>query len=394
MSDGPKKLPLVDAKSRDPLERLLSGDSADVIAALKAQLEAEPDDDATWLRLGTAYMHIQHFPEAAEALERAVQLDGDVVDARRLYARVLTRLRRYDEAAFQLVRAKRLAPDDPAVARELGAAFYDKRLFDKALAELERARQLDPAEPRTHFAIGLVQEAKGEIASAIAAFREAVRLDPELVEARRTLADALASMGEMQDAVNELERALAVDRTNMQIAANLEVLARGLRELEAARLIGKGEKAIEVSAVVEQGQLKRRGKITGPAEPDVVRYGSDLAELWCTYDDEEQACRLMLILLDPERAAATSGEAFEVTVVNDKGEQLAADYATAITVTFLREALGCPMTVASSLYARLLDGDEEVSWGGAQLGFSRAQLGDTAVHGLYVERTEDGSLNA
>ncbi|HHH31718.1 MAG TPA: tetratricopeptide repeat protein, partial [Polyangiaceae bacterium] len=237
MSDGPKKLPLVGAKSRDPLERLLAGDSADVIAALVDRLAAEPDDEATWLRLGTAYMHIGHFPEAAQALERSVALDGDVLEARRLYARVLTQLRRYDEAAFQLVRAKRIAPADATVARELGAAFYDKRLYDKALTELERARDLDPNDARAHFALGLVHEAKGQVAAAIAAYRDAVRLDPAFIEARRTLADALASMGEMQDAVTELEQALAIDRTNVQIAANLEVLARGLEELGAARLL-------------------------------------------------------------------------------------------------------------------------------------------------------------
>ena len=388
MSDPPKKLPLVGAKSRDPLERLLAGDSADVIAALEEKLAADPDDDTTWLRLGTAFMHIEHFPEAAKALERAVALDGDVLEARRLYARVLTRLRRYDEAAFQLVRAKRLAPKDPAVARELGATFYDKRLYDKALAELERARELDGEDARVHFSLGLVHEAKGDVAAAIAAYRQAVRLEPAVVEGRRTLADALASMGEMQDAVAELEQALAVDRTNVQIAANLEVLAHGLSELEAARLLGKGEKAVEISAVVEQGQLKRRGKITGEGEPDIVRYGAELAELWCTYDETGQIGRLMLILLDPEQAAAESGEAFEVTVVNEHGDQLSANYATAITVTFLREALGCPMTVASSLYARVLRG-EEVTWGGAQLGFAQSRLGEAEVHGLYVERADE-----
>lgn len=386
MADGPKKLPLVGAKSRDPLERLLSGDSADVIASLVEQLAADPDDDLAWLRLGTAYFHIGHLPEAAEAFERAVQIDGDVIEARKLYASTLTRLRRHDEAAFQLVRAKRIAPDDPTVARELGAAFYAKRLYAKALTELDRARALDGSDPKTHFSLGLVHEAQGEVASAIVAYREAVRLDPEFVEARRTLADALASMGEMQDAVNELEEALRVDRTNTQIAANLEVLARGLRELEAARLLGKGERAIETSAVVEQGQLKRRGKISEEGRADVVRYGADLAELWVTFDEQAEAERLMLILLDPERAASVSGEAFEVTVVNNKGEQHAANYATAITVTFLREALGCPMTRASALYARLLQGAGEVSWGGARLGFAEAQLGAAEVHGLYAER--------
>jgi Flp pilus assembly protein TadD len=383
VSDG-KKLPVLGSPSRDPLERLLAGDSAEVIASLVEHLGSEPSDDLAWLRLGTAYLHIGHTAEAAEALGRAVELDGDVLESRRLYASVLSRLRRVDEAAFQLVRAKRLAPDDPVVARELGATFYDKRLYDKALAELERARALDADDPRTHFALGLVHEAKQDPARSIAAHRQAVRLDPGFVEARRTLADALASMGELHGAVRELAEALAVDRANTQIAMNLEVLRDALRKLEGARLLGKDDAALERTAIVEHGQLKRRGKITAAGEPDVVRYGSDLVELWRTVGSEGTTRRLMLLLLDPKAAAEKSGDAFGVTVVSETGDHVIANFATAITVTFLREALGCPMTTASALYARALQGEEGVSWAGATLGFAEAELGDDTVHGLFV----------
>ena len=34
---------------------------------------------------------------------------------------------------------------------------------------------------------------------------------------------------------------------------------------------------------------------------------------------------------------------------------------------FIREALGCPMTQASELYARVLGGESTVEWGGATL---------------------------
>ena len=71
-------------------------------------------------------------------------LDGQVLLARRGYARVLGALRQYDKAVFQLVQAKRLAPKDAVVAKELGVAFYDKGLYDKALRELDSFVDISP----------------------------------------------------------------------------------------------------------------------------------------------------------------------------------------------------------------------------------------------------------
>src|SRR5688572_25091837 len=96
-----KKLPIVGAAAGDSLERLLAGDTGAVLDELRARTEREPDDDVAWLRLGAAFAHIEHWPEAADALARAVAIDGTVLESRRLYARALSRLRRHDEAVFQ-----------------------------------------------------------------------------------------------------------------------------------------------------------------------------------------------------------------------------------------------------------------------------------------------------
>lgn len=385
MSDG-KKLPVLNRSTpagpkigADPFERLLAGDSAGVIADLRERLEADPDDDVAWLQLGTAYAHIAHLSDAAAAFAKAVDLDGSVLEARRAYARILSRLRRVDEAAFQLVQAKRLAPDDARVAHELGVAFYDKRLFDKALRELDRARELSPEDARVRFALGLAHEAKGDMAEAIAAYRDAVRLDPEMIDARRTLADALAAMGEMAAAVQELAEAQARDRTNAQIALNLEVLQKGLRDLEAARLIGKGIDELERSALIELGRLERRDP-----EPGTVRYVAELLELWATFGADERITSLMLLLTDPQTAADTIDASFPVTVVSTDGQHVPANLATAATVTFLREALGCPLTRASELYAMLLKSRDDVRWAGSLISLAEVVDGGDARHGVLV----------
>jgi tetratricopeptide (TPR) repeat protein len=324
-------------------------------------------------------LHIQHWYQAAEALKQAVEIDGDVVLARRMYARVLAKLRRFDEAVFQLVRAKRMAERDPDVARELGVAFYDKQLFDKAIVELERARTLAPSDAQICFALGLAHEAKRDYARAIAAYRAAVQLAPDFVDARRTLADALAAMGEMGDAVSELERALATNRTNMQIAMNLEVLRKGLKDLESSRLIGKTMAELERCTLIERAGLSRRDH-----GPGVCCHGGELLELWSECDERDQLQRLTLVIGEPERAAAER-DVFAVMVVTSDGRQAPADYVTAATVTFLREALGCPLTRASALYVAALKATEPIRWGNAALGFSERELGGARRAGLSVE---------
>ena len=100
-----------------------------------------------------------------------------------------------------------------------------------------------------------------------------------------------------------------------------------------------------------------------------VRYTAPLVELYATFDDARAIASLLLVLTDPDRAARAEGDAFKVTVIADDGRRAPASLATAVTLTFLREALGCPMTQASALYARLLGGEAQ-----GRVGRRRARL--------------------
>jgi hypothetical protein len=107
--------------------------------------------------------------------------------------------------------------------------------------------------------------------------------------------------------------------------------------------------------------------------------------------------KMMLVLPDPDRAAKKRDNVFRVTVVGTSGRREPANYATAVTLTFLRETLGVPMTHASELYARLLGGERSIEWGGARLRFASVPRPDRegdAMHGLSVtlaqSRPRDG----
>jgi tetratricopeptide (TPR) repeat protein len=372
--------------------RALDGDVEGAVAELRDVLAAAPEDDTAWLTLGMVLSAAGRWREASEALAEAVALDGDVLAARMAFARALEKSGKLDDAAFQLLQAQKLAPADPRPLKELGAVFYKKGLYDKSVQFLGRARGLAPDDARIFYALGLTQEARRDPGAAIAAYREAIHLDPKFADARKTLADVLATMGEHEQAIAELDALLMIERTNEQAAINREVLARALEEMRTRRLLGKTEREVERSALVQEGQLKRRGEIPRadddpPGVARVVRYGKGLAEMLVGLTAEGAITRLMLVLLDPEKAAKKRDDVFRVTVVGTSGRREPANYATAVTLTFLREALGAPMTQASELYARLLGGEKSIDWSGAKLAFAsvpdRTGKGE-AKHGVSV----------
>jgi Flp pilus assembly protein TadD len=375
--------------------RALEGDVEGALGELREVLAAFPDDDTAWLTLGMVLSSAGRWREASEALAEAVERDGDVLPARMAFARALEKSGKLDDAAYQLLKAQKLAPDDPRPLKELGAVFYKKGLYDKSVQFLTRARGLSPGDARIFYALGLTQEARRDPGAAMASYREAIKLDPKFTDARKTLADLLAAMGEHEQAIAELDALLLVERTNEQAAINREVLAKALAEMSARRLLGKTEHEIERSALVQEGQLKRRGEIPRsdddpPLVTRVVRYGKGLAEMLVGLTAEGAVAKLMLVLVDPVKAAKKRDDVFRVTVVGTSGRREPANYATAITLTFLREALGAPMTQASELYARLLGGEKSIDWSGAKLAFGTVPnptgKGDP-VHGLSVTRS-------
>jgi Tfp pilus assembly protein PilF len=380
--------PTLDQVTRQALE----GDVEGALSELQRILAGAPEDETVWLTLGMVYSSAGRWREASEALAKAVGLDGDVLAARMAFARALEKSGKIDDAAFQLLKAEKLAPGDARPLKELGAVFYKKGLYDKSVQFLTRARGIAPDDARIWYALGLAQEGRRDPGAAIASYREAVRLDPKFGDAQKTLADVLASMGEHEQAIAVLDDLLRVERTNEQAAINREVLAKALDEMRARRLLGKTEREVETSALVQEGQMKRRGHVPraddDPAEvTSVVRYGTSLSEMLVGLTRAGTIAKMMLVLPDPERAAKKRDNVFRVTVVGTSGRREPANYATAVTLTFLRETLGAPMTQASELYARLLGGEKSIDWSGVRLGFASVPRPDEpseTMHGLAV----------
>jgi len=375
---------------------ILRADAGDVdgaIAELRRELAENDGEVSAWLALGSLLLRVGRGGEAVDTLREAVELDGDVAVARVLYARALESTGKADDAIFQLLRAAKLEPNDAAVLRELGGAFYRKGLHEKALQWLLKASATatSPAEEaRALYALGLAQEARRDPGAAIAAYREAIRKDPKHLDARKTLADALASMGEHERAIAVLDDLLEVDPTNERAALNREALDRALVDLGVRRLVGKTLKELEASALVQAGQMKRRGRavfgLGAEDEEDKARYSNALAELHASLAEDRTITSMLFVLTDPDKANRKKDTSFQVTVVAEDGRREPASYATGASLTFLREALGMPMTQAAELYARLLAGTESVEYGGLEARFAAREATGGSLNGLLVAK--------
>ena len=367
MSDaGPSEAAFVQARE---------GDLVGALASLRERVAVAPDDGEAWLTLGMLLADTDDAAVAVRALTRAVALDAGAVLGRVLLARALERAGHLDDAEAELVAARALAPAHPGIARELGSLAYARGRHDDALAHLAIAASLAPPPgeaARIAFARGLVHEARRAPGAAIASYRDAVHADPAHEAAWRTLADALAQVGEHAGAIEALDALLALRPRDEGAAHNRAVLEAAVAAMHARRLLGATPPALDASAVVEGGAMKRT------AAPDVeLRYEGAFACLHATLDAEGSVASLFFAVDDAPSADAAR---FGVTVVGVAGVQGDASYATAATLTFLREALGVPMTEAAHLLARLLTFAAPVRQGDAEASFASVGL----RHGIRV----------
>lgn len=122
----------------------------EVIPALVARLEREPDDLEGWLLLGRAYKQTQRFAEARDALSNAIRVAPESPDAMVEYAEALA------------------------------LAATDRRLGDESLALLARALALEPEHQRGLWLSGIAALQDERYADAVSAWdRLLVQLPPE-----------------------------------------------------------------------------------------------------------------------------------------------------------------------------------------------------------------------
>jgi len=125
------------------------GDGPKAVGPARLVCEQEPENLAAWMVLGDAYAHenTQDFPRAAEAYQKALDLDPQNKNAGLKLARALSFTKEVDQAIGVLEDVLKHHPEDVLVLVKLAESYYAVRKLDRAEELLGRARKLAPDSP-------------------------------------------------------------------------------------------------------------------------------------------------------------------------------------------------------------------------------------------------------
>jgi tetratricopeptide (TPR) repeat protein len=119
--------------------------------------------------------------------------------------------RDYPQALEALQKAVELAPDNPDVQFYLGLTLTRLGEFDKAVAALQKTLQLDASKQYVHYHLGLAYFLAGHYAEALPQFEAAVQFDPQKAPTYFYLGQSLYQLKRYSDALPPLQRAIELD---------------------------------------------------------------------------------------------------------------------------------------------------------------------------------------
>lgn len=126
-------------------------------------------DPYVWLQLGIAYLKIKENQKAVAALEKAISIDDEYVDAyQNLGAFHLSRwltensTEDYEKAVRLFNRIIEIDPENPGAYTSRGVAYIQWGRIDSAIYSWEKAVQLNPEAGKTYYYLGLAYLSKGD----------------------------------------------------------------------------------------------------------------------------------------------------------------------------------------------------------------------------------------
>ena len=182
---------------------LMKGGGEEALRRLESMISSNPTPELL-NQAGSLAMESGRLNEAIGYFERALKLDPAFRPAKRNLLNAL-KLK-----ADRLIRLKR---------------------YERAIETLERALELREADPQTHLMMGLAFSGMGDSERAISCYREALKLNPGYKEARWNLAAEYNRLGveamegkRWEDARRFFEEALRIEPDLKEVRANLEAM--------------------------------------------------------------------------------------------------------------------------------------------------------------------------
>jgi len=177
-------------------------------------LRADPKLARGHTMLGYVKRELGESPQAAQHLQRAIELDDSIADAHFMLADIAMAEGGVDAAIAGYVRTLELAPDQAHAYKGLCQAYFRKSQFEQALGVADRGIVQSPDFADLHFFRGNVLSYLNQYEAAIESFERALAL-------QGASAELYFNRGVALQALNRVEEAIASYRQAQELAPSM-----------------------------------------------------------------------------------------------------------------------------------------------------------------------------
>lgn len=184
--------------------------SSKAIQQLNTQIEDDNDNPNLYNERGVMHFRLENFVDAAQDLERAIQLDSSKLEYYlNLRDAYLSGAQSRAALKLMLVAVERF-PQDKDLPLELASLQYQLQQYNEAIITLDNILKVNPADADAHFNKGLIYKEIGDTSQALNAFQTAVEMNANLSEGYIQLGKLFASQGN-SNAIRYFDNALRID---------------------------------------------------------------------------------------------------------------------------------------------------------------------------------------
>jgi tetratricopeptide (TPR) repeat protein len=176
----------------------LPKEALDFIAQTQAKAQANPDDLATWNRLGdvelrAAMFDPSYYPKAEDAFAHVLKVDPENLNALRGIGNIDFDQRKYDQAIAAYEHYLSHKPDDPDVRTDLGTMYLSTGVGDQAIIQYKRVLETHPRFFEAAFNLAVAYSETNNAGNTRAALEKALQIAPD-ANARDRVNRLLASL--------------------------------------------------------------------------------------------------------------------------------------------------------------------------------------------------------
>lgn len=215
----------------------LSMQSKDYSAAVenfRLALERKGADADIHYQLGEALNANGKPQQAAEQLQKTLELQTDHLNAMVGLGKILLEQGRHSDAMAQFDQALAQFPEEAAVHFSIGHALQTQGMVDQAIGHLREGLKLDPDGAEGHYNLGTLLVSKGHLDEGIEHLQHTLQLEPEHVEAHTNLGNGFQMVGRLEEAVSHYRQALKYKPDHIKAHINLAVVSFNQKKLASA----------------------------------------------------------------------------------------------------------------------------------------------------------------